>query len=77
MTLYTLVDEGYNVLVYKNRSRLARMLSQEGLALEECQEEVATYAQIMKALATDSIIRLYAVDANDWTYRVETHPGAK
>lgn len=77
MTLYTLVHDGYDVEVYKNRSRLARRLAEEDLALDEDQEKAATYAQIMKALASESIQRFYPVDSHDWTYRVESHPGAK
>ncbi|WP_157650724.1 hypothetical protein [Burkholderia ubonensis] len=73
MPYYTVVDEGYDVSLFRSAQKVAARYSREELALAPNSETVASASDIKKALKAEPIVRLYALDANDWTYRIEVH----
>lgn len=73
MFLYTVVDEGYCVDVYRTQKAVAESLASEGLTLREDDEAAApaTENEIVAALRKDGVVRLYEIGQRDWKYRIE------
>lgn len=78
MTMYTVVNDGYDVDVYRTRKALLKAMSLRALYFADSDDgdtqiEV-TPAGLTNALRRSTIVRLsIEPDDNDWTYRIESH----
>ena len=74
MALYSIVDEGYDVVLHRSALAAYRAVEHESFALEQFSEKAATKAEILAALrAPRAVVRLFELDARDWKYRIQRH----
>ncbi|WP_152495191.1 hypothetical protein [Dickeya sp. NCPPB 3274] len=77
MTLYTVVDDGYDVDVYRSlKAVCAAMANQYCLEPADDSDEEprpASVRDIARAIKADPIVRLYPIEGGDWTYRIQKH----
>jgi hypothetical protein len=72
MTMYTVVDDGYCVSIYKSKSALIRYIKNLGIHLSEDGEGVPTLAEIKKFVnGIDYVGYLYEEGFSGWKYRIE------
>jgi hypothetical protein len=73
--IYTVVDEGYDVSVFRSAKAAAAWVAGNGLCLDNDSEAPveASEADIIRALRKDGLVRLFPVDGGDWRYRMEKH----
>lgn len=73
--IYTVVDEGYDVSVFRSAQAVAARVANQGLCLDnEIDDPVeATEADIIRALRRDGRVRLFPVAGGDWCFRIEKH----
>lgn len=79
--IYTVVDEGYDVIVYRTAGAVAKSLGDTGLCLESADDSdgdplEASAADILKAIRKESVVRLFPVEGGDWKCRIEKHDKA-
>ena len=76
--MYTVVDGGYCVDLYRTRKAVSGAFGGEELCFDRDEPEaLASPNLIANKLATDRIVWLYEPGANDWKYRIEKHDRAK
>lgn len=80
MALYTVVDEGYDIQVYRKVTALCNVIAKNNLYFTDIEEDdlenavPATAKQIAKALRISSIVGLCEeAGSRDWKYRIEKH----
>ena len=72
MTLFTIVDDGYDVDVYKSVKSVVEFITGNELRLSEDSERAATDKEARNAVKNcEYVLYLYAEDFNGWKYRVE------
>lgn len=74
MTIYTVVDEGYDVTIYRSLKKLVQFLCDENVcAVGEDGAYLTTWDALQFEVETCRIARFYAPDAREWKYRAERH----
>jgi hypothetical protein len=80
MAIYTVVDEGYCVDLYRSLKAVTEAMAEAKLYFDDIDEseiegtELATAKQSAKVLRKESIVRLVEEPGDrDWKYRIEKH----
>jgi len=76
MSIYTVVDEGYDIDVYRTQKAVCEAMARQNLYIVDigCDDDdsPATAADIAKALRKDGVVRLAEEPGDrDWKFRVE------
>lgn len=73
--VYTIVDEGYDVSVFRSAKAAAAWVMGNGLCLDNdvAAPVEADEATIVRALRKDGVVRLFPTEGGDWRYRIEKH----
>jgi hypothetical protein len=72
MALFTIVDDGYNVDVYRSAKSLVDFIVSNRLSLDEDGVPPATAKAARDAVKkTSYVLYLYEEGSSSWTYRVE------
>jgi len=77
MPFYTIVDDGYNVDLYRTRKAAIAAVVGNDFALKADAEEPASDTDIAKAVRTRPTVRLYKLGERAWAYRIERHARAR
>jgi len=77
MPFYTIVDDGYNVDLYRTRKAAIAAVVGNDFALKADAEEAASDTDIEKAVRTRPTVRLYRLGERAWAYRIERHARAR
>jgi hypothetical protein len=77
MPFYTIVDDGYNVDLYRTRKAAIAAVVGNDFALAADAEDPASDTDIAKAVRAEPIVRLYKLGERDWAYRIERHARAR
>lgn len=78
MAAYTVVDENYDVTIYRSLKALTQAMEKEGLYMVDAPSDgdedpkPATAKQIAAALREDSVVCLYPL-VGDWSHRIQRH----
>lgn len=80
MAYFTVVDEGYDVDLYRTRKAVSEAMLKDGLYFDDIEEDdaesaqPATAKQIAQALRKNTVVRLVEEAGDrDWKYRIEKH----
>lgn len=80
MTYFTVVDEGYDVDLYRTQKAVSVAMAANGLFFDDIDEDdaenaqPATAKQIAAALRKNLVVRLVEEAGDrDWKYRIEKH----
>ena len=73
--IYTVVDDSYEVSVFRSAKAAAAWVANNGLCLDNDTAEPveASEADVIRALRKDGLVRLFPADGGDWRYRIEKH----
>lgn len=75
MALFTVIDEGYEVSMYRTTAAVLKAVAHDGFVLEadtESDAKPATEKEIKAALKAGTV-RLYEPGARDWKIKVQVH----
>lgn len=78
MVYYTVVDEGYDVVIYRSAIAVARLLVSENAGHLARNEATAdSENQIAGKLRENDLVYAYEANASDWKYKVKKHTRMK
>jgi hypothetical protein len=71
--LYTVVNEGYDVMVFRNVKAVFRWVSGDEFGLGKEAETPVTLDALKKHLRGRELAYIYEMGESDWKYKIETH----
>ncbi|AQH05757.1 hypothetical protein A9R05_42840 (plasmid) [Burkholderia sp. KK1] len=82
MVYYSVVDEGYDVTIYRSAVAVARFLVSEGVQRLSRNEiapnsERQSESQITRNLRESDLVHAYAANVSEWKYKVKRHTRVK
>lgn len=74
-----MIDEGYDVKVFRSAKAVAAFVVRSDLCLDnEVDDPVAaSEADIIRKINKEKITRLFPIEGGDWQYRIEKHNKAQ